>query len=405
MQPATEQPTLDPDTIVILSALAIVVGVAMAVALIAGGLVRRLLARVDDQALAPPVSRATVRAARIVTFFVASTVLIFPALDLAGITLPVGLEGRDLLDWLARTGVRIAVIVLLVVAVNRLVAALIGRAQREITTGTTVGDIERQKRALTIGRTVSRFLSVLVWAAGTLMVLRELDVDITPLLTGAGILGLAVGFGAQTLVRDVISGFFLILEDQVRVGDLALVNGTGGLVEQINLRTIVLRDLDGTVHVFPNGEIKTLANRSKDFSYAVVDVGIDYHEDIDKAVDAVRAAAVELQADPKFGPAILEPIEVLGVDDFKPSAVDLKFRMRTVPLRQWDVGRELRRRIKQTFDARGIRIPYDQLEVTIRTRPDAPSPSGSGTGEAVLRQSPAGAAQGRATGTSGPDGD
>ncbi len=137
-----------------------------------------------------------------------------------------------------------------------------------------------------------------MWSTAVLIVLRELDVDITPVLTGAGIVGLAIGFGAQTLVRDVISGFFLIVEDQVRVGDVAMVNGTGGLVEQINLRTIVLRDFEGVVHVIPNGEIKTLANRTKDFSYYVIDLGIDYDEDTDRVMALVREAGESLMKDP-----------------------------------------------------------------------------------------------------------
>ena len=137
---------------------------------------------------------------------------------------------------------------------------------------------------------MQKTLSVVVIGIAGLMILRELDVDITPVLTGAGIVGLAVGFGAQTLVRDVISGFFLILEDQVRVGDVAVVNGQGGLVEEVNLRTIVLRDEEGTVHVFPNGEVKTLANRSKDFSYYVITVGVAYDDDPDRVVEAMQDA-------------------------------------------------------------------------------------------------------------------
>jgi len=207
------------------------------------------------------------------------------------------------------------------------------------------------------------------------MILRELDVDITPVLTGAGILGLAVGFGAQTLVRDVISGFFLIVEDQVRVGDVASVNGTGGLVEQINLRTIVLRDMQGTVHVFPNGEIKTLANLTKDFSYYVIDLGVDYGEDTDRVVDVVRTTSEELKQDSAFGPFMLEPLEVIGVDDFGTSQVTLRVRVKTVPLKQWEIGRELRRRIKKAFDMRGIKIPYPQLEVTVRSDKGSNRPS------------------------------
>ena len=135
------------------------------------------------------------------------------------------------------------------------------------------------------------------------MVLRELDVDITPVLTGAGIIGLAVGFGAQTLVKDIISGLFLIAEDQVRIGDAAQINGIGGTVEEINLRTIVLRDLEGVVHTITNGEIHTLANKSKDFSYYVIDIGVGYDDDTDHIVEVVRATARELMEDPAFAPS------------------------------------------------------------------------------------------------------
>ena len=205
--------------------------------------------------------------------------------------------------------------------------------------------------------TFSRFLSTVIGITALLMVLRTLDVDITPVLTGAGILGLAVGFGAQTLVKDMISGFFLILEDQVRVGDVALVNGIGGSVEQINLRTIVLRDIEGTVHIIPNGEIRTLANRSKDFSYYVIDLGIDYGDDVDAAIECVQQTAAELQQDPAFAPHILEPVEMLGVDDFGASAVTLKFRIKTLPLSQWLVGRELRRRDQESLRSARPSVP------------------------------------------------
>jgi small conductance mechanosensitive channel len=198
------------------------------------------------------------------------------------------------------------------------------------------------------------------------MILREFRIDIAPVLAGAGIAGVALGFGAQTLVRDVISGFFLILEDQVRVGDVAAINGTGGLVEEINLRTIVLRDVDGTVHVFPNGAINTLANRSKDFSYYVIDLGITYREDPDRVVAVLKEVGADLQRDPQFGPFILEPIEVLGIDAFADWSVRLKLRIKTVPLKQWDVGRELRKRIRNAFDRHGIEIPFPGRPVAMR---------------------------------------
>jgi moderate conductance mechanosensitive channel len=188
-------------------------------------------------------------------------------------------------------------------------------------------------------------------------------VDVTPVLTGAGIAGLAIGFGAQTLVRDVISGFFFILEDQVRVGDVAVVNGQGGFVEQLNLRTIVLRDYEGVVHVFPNGEIKSLANRTKDFSYYVIDLGMEYGEDPARVIQAVRDAAAGLMEDPVHKPNILEPLEVAGVDAFGESQVTIRVRIKTVPLKQWEVGRELRRRIYVTLRERNITIPFRQLTV------------------------------------------
>jgi small conductance mechanosensitive channel len=203
------------------------------------------------------------------------------------------------------------------------------------------------------------------------MILRELHVDIAPVLAGAGIVGLAVGFGAQTLVRDIISGFFLILEDAVRVGDSAVVNGVGGLVEELNLRTIVLRDGEGTVHVFPNGAITTLANRSKDYSYYVIDLGVSYREDPDHIMDVLKKIGAELQEDPAYAPFILEPIEVLGVDAFGDWGLTLKMRIKTVPLKQWDVGREMRRRITKTLGDLGIEMPYPARP---HPQPAAPAP-------------------------------
>jgi small-conductance mechanosensitive channel len=364
---ADNTPPLPEHTIQILAALTFAAILAAAVALIAGGLVRRLLSSVEGRAHLPDrLRRAPVRLVRIVAFVVATIALAFPALGFVGVDLPVELEGGRVGRWAAQTGLRIGIIILVAVTTNRLVTAIIWRAERELAGGTAPADIERHKRAQTIGSTFRRFLSATVWVTALLMVLRTLDVDITPVLTGAGILGLAVGFGAQTLVKDIISGIFLILEDQVRVGDVAVVNGTGGAVEQINLRTIVLRDLEGTVHVIPNGEIRTLANRSKDFSYYVVDLGIDYEDDVDAAIEVIRETGAELQQDPAFAPHILEAVEVLGVDNFNASSVTLRFRIKTLPLSQWTVGRELRRRVLKAFDRRGLRMPVQQVEVTMR---------------------------------------
>src|SRR5215510_9697541 len=205
-------------------------------------------------------------------FLITAAALALPALRLAGYqTIAVG-SPEAIARWLLEGGLRIAVIAVLAYLITRIGSAAGRRFEREMSSGTGLDVVERTKRAQTLSRLIQRTLAIAVTSIAVLMILRELRVDITPVLTGAGIVGLAIGFGAQTLVRDVISGFFLILEDQVRVGDVAVVNGQGGLVEEVNLRTIVLRDMEGAVHVFPNGEVKTLANKSKDFSYYVLDI-------------------------------------------------------------------------------------------------------------------------------------
>jgi len=250
------------------------------------------------------------------------------------------------------------------------------RLEREMSRGTGLDVIERTKRAQTLGRTLQKTLSIVVAGMAGLMILRELDIDITPVLTGAGIAGLAIGFGAQTLVRDVISGFFLILEDQVRVGDVAIVNGQGGLVEEVNLRTIVLRDEAGTVHIFPNGDVKTLANMSKDFSYFVLTLNVGYDQDVDRAIDATRDAAATLMDDPDFRPHILEPLEVYGIDAFGPGEFVVKGRIKTVPQKQWVVGRELRKRIARTFAERGIEMARPAATLRMETtNPKSQTPS------------------------------
>jgi small-conductance mechanosensitive channel len=357
---------LPADALNITLALAIAASVAAVIALAAGRLARRALTAVGrEHAIADPLAQRTVRIVRSVTFLLVFALFLFPTLEFLGVDLRVGLQSGDLGRWALTSGIRILAILLLTFAVVHTLSAVIVRAEREMNVGTGLDALERRKRAQTIASIARRGLSIVIWTTAGLIILRELDVDITPVLTGAGILGLAVGFGAQTVVRDVISGFFLIIEDQIRVGDVAMVNGTGGLVEQINLRTIVLRDVEGVVHVFPNGEIKTLANRTKDFSYYVIDLGVGYDTDTDRVVAVVRQIGDELMADPAFAPSILEPVEVFGVDDFKASSVTLRFRIKTVPLKQWNVGREFRRRIKIAFDRAGMHIPPQRLDITI----------------------------------------
>jgi small-conductance mechanosensitive channel len=222
---------------------------------------------------------------------------------------------------------------------------------------------ESAKRVRTLTRLVRQGSLLVLWIAVGLVILPEFGVNIGPLLAGAGIAGLAVGFGAQNLVRDVISGFFLILEDQVRVGDVAVVNGTGGLVEQINFRTLVLRDLAGVVHIFPNGSINTLSNMTHDWSAYVFDIGVAYKENTDRVIELLHEICGKMRQDEKFGPCIIEDAEIFGVDKFGDSAVVIKGRIKTKPIRQWMVGREFLRRVKIAFDENGIEIPFPHRTV------------------------------------------
>jgi small conductance mechanosensitive channel len=362
----TPEISLPPNTVEVMAALALAATLAFAVALVATKLARRALGVVARDALSEPVARGTIRIVRAMSFLVAFAIFAFPALDLAGVRTTVGLDFESLGRWAAENGVRIAAILVLAFVVVRILNGVITRGEREMSTGTGLDAIERRKRAQTLSSILRRALSALIWTTAALMVLRELDVDITPVLTGAGIVGLAIGFGAQTLVRDIISGFFLIIEDQIRVGDVATVNNIGGLVEQINLRTTVLRDLEGVVHVIPNGEIRMLSNRTKDFSYYVIDIQVAFDQNIDRVIEVVKKAAGELAAEPAYSPSILEPLEVLGVDDFKESTVTVRFRIKTVPLKQWDIGRALRRRVKVALDAEGISLPLPRFEVRVK---------------------------------------
>lgn len=224
-------------------------------------------------------------------------------------------------------------------------------------------DIELEKRAATLSGIARKTLAVIIWMVAFIMALKEAGFDVGPILAGAGVVGLAVGFGAQNLVHDVISGMFMLLENQIRVNDVAVLNGTGGLVEAINLRTTVLRGQDGTVYVFRNGEISTLANMTHGYSYYVFDLGVAYKEDTDRVIAVLKEVADDVMREDKFRPLILEPLEVLGVDRFADSAVMIKARFKTAPIQQWTVGREMNRRIKKRFDEEGIEIPFPHTSI------------------------------------------
>lgn len=262
--------------------------------------------------------------------------------------------------WGANTVNILIVIAVALIAMRTAKAALKRFENRLIRRGDAKGDVpsESLKRAETLVRLLRQGVLVFLWVVTGMIILREVGVEIAPILASAGIVGVALGFGAQNLVRDVIAGFFMILEDQVRVGDVAVVNGTGGLVEQMNFRTIVLRDLSGVVHIFPNGAVTTLANRTHEWSAYVLDISVAYKEDVDRVMAIMREVATEMRTSSELAPFILDDIEMFGVDQFAESAVVLKARIKTVPIKQWDVGREYLRRLKQAFDREHIEIPF-----------------------------------------------
>jgi len=266
-------------------------------------------------------------------------------------------------EAIVSAALRILLILILIWIFARVLRKLLQRLERVlIARGQAEGEIptESAKRAETLVKLLRQGVIILLWVTAGLLILRELKVDIGPILASAGVVGVAVGFGAQNLVRDLIAGFFMILENQVRVGDVAIINGTGGLVEKMNFRTIVLRDLSGVVHTFPNGTINTLANMTREWSAFVIEVGVAYKEDTDRVVAVLKQVGADLRRDPHFGALMLDEVEIFGVDRFADSSVMIKGRIKTVPIKQWDVGREYLRRVKKAFDAAGIEIPFPQ---------------------------------------------
>ena len=220
-------------------------------------------------------------------------------------------------------------------------------------------DPGRRSRARTLLPLLRTSILIVFITIAGLMILSQLGFNIGPLLAGAGIAGIAVGFGAQTLVKDLITGFFILLEDTFAVGDVVDVgSGHSGLVEAISMRNFRLRDMDGTVHTVPFSMVNTVKNMTRDYAYFVASVEVSYREDTDEVITALVAVAEEMRKDPAFGYRMLEPIEIIGVDAFKESSVVIKVRLKTLPIQQWTIGREFNRRMKKAFDKAGIEMPF-----------------------------------------------
>lgn len=275
------------------------------------------------------------------------------------------------IDWLSRSGLRIAMIVVLTFV------ALLGARWVSHRVFRAMGqkDAEMKKRADTLSAVVAAVLGITAVAVAIVMVLGEFGVQLGPILATLGVAGVAVGFGAQHLVRDVINGFFILMDDQIRVGDVVSIADRSGLVERIGLRLTVLRDLAGSVHYVRNGEITVVTNMTKEFSFYVFDIGLAYREDVDEVIEVIKQVDEGLRNDPAYREDILAPIEVFGLDRFGDSAVIVKARTKTKPIRQWYVGREFNRRLKKRFDELGIEIPFPHLTLYPGQRKDGWAPA------------------------------
>jgi small conductance mechanosensitive channel len=264
---------------------------------------------------------------------------------------------KNITSWLTASGIKVLGILIALIILSQMSRWIVKWLERFVPEKDSLQATEAKKRAQTLGNILRHTFLIVIFFIAILMILGELGIQLGPLLATAGIGALAIGFGAQGLVKDVISGFFIILENQYRIGDAIEVAGVSGLVESVSLRKTVLRDLEGRVHTVPNGEIKVVSNLSKEWSRAVVDIGISYRDDVDHIIDLLGQIGRELAGEEPYQSAILESPQILGVERFGESQLVIRMIVKTMPLKQWEVGRELRRRIKNRFDEKGIQIP------------------------------------------------
>ncbi|MDD3711566.1 MAG: mechanosensitive ion channel family protein [Patescibacteria group bacterium] len=267
----------------------------------------------------------------------------------------------NLITWLSTNGLRILVIIIIAFIAKKFIGIFVRRlVNRVVNTNNNYSKEALKKRKDTLNRIFSVSIGAIIWILTAFMILQELGVQIGPFLAAAGIAGLALGFGGQYLIRDLISGLFIIAENQYRIGDIVSFDGTSGTVQDITLRMTTLRDLDGVVHYIPHGEIKRVSNSARDFSRVNFDIGVSYSSDLEKVIAVIDKVGQELSEDPAWKEAIIDPPKFLRVNDFADSAVMLKILGDTKPLRQWEVAGEFRKRLKLAFDKEGIEIPFPQ---------------------------------------------
>ncbi|MDP8261752.1 MAG: mechanosensitive ion channel [Candidatus Ancaeobacter aquaticus] len=246
----------------------------------------------------------------------------------------------------------------------------LARAKKLLTKKDAIRETEQVLHLKTILALFRWLGSLIIFGLIVFFVLDSFGFNMAPLLAGAGIIGLAFGFGGQYLIRDIINGIFILLEGQYRINDVIKINDTGGLVENITLRVTKLRDLEGRVIYIPNGEIKSVINFTQEYAQALLNIGVAYKENVDRVMDVIKQVGVGMRQDPHYGRLILQNLEMLGVDDFADSQVTIKFRIKTLAMKQWEVAREFRRRLKNKFDELGIEIPFPHRTVYLGTGPD-----------------------------------
>ncbi len=271
---------------------------------------------------------------------------------------------EQVVPWLMSHGIRIALIIIIAFLLDRVLQRIVARAIRaSVRPDLNTPPEAEKKREDTLIRIFSGALNILITVVAFMMILQEAGIEIGPLIAGAGIVGLAVGFGGQYLIRDIITGLFLMLENQYRIGDVVDIEGLSGAVEDISLRKTTLRNLDGTVHHIPHGSITKVSNLSKDFARVNIDVGVGYSTDIDNLIRVINETGRELAADPAFSDSIISPPQFLRVNEFADSAIMVKILGDTKPLKQWEIAGEFRKRLKAAFDREGIEIPFPQTVI------------------------------------------
>jgi len=269
-----------------------------------------------------------------------------------------------IIPWLLSHGIKILIVAIAAFLLDKILAKIIIKTVRvAVKADSTSSEESEIKREDTLIRIFNVTLHIVIIVLATLMILQEAGLKIGPMLAGAGIAGLALGFGGQYLVRDVITGLFLILENQYRIGDVINIDGTGGMVQDISLRKTTLRDLDGTVHHIPHGSITKVSNLSKDWARVNLDMGIAYNTNLEHLIEVIDRTGNELAEDPVFKDSIITPPKFLRVNEFADSAIIVKILGETKPLKQWEITGEFRKRLKIAFDKEGIEIPFPQRVV------------------------------------------